>query len=362
MQRLRVVALGMHNRRTLHVDGPQLDADLEHFGCAPEPSGDDTELALSPGERVLGSFFFVHESQTRTADDGRAAKSFEFLHNTFGEFLTADFMTNALLAAAVLSGLLAVAASTGAVRAGVATGSGTLLIVAVIWGACLLLGLPATAAPAITLGAVPVALRALPSILLDVPPGMFIDYERFQRTRWSVRQQLPEPGGPVTMPAVSRLVDESSARLLVGTAVLCGAAALSAPFAVPAFDGDDPIVLGGQIGVLACAVLALLFGARRFSAPALHWLPRIAAVVVLCCVAASLARLGPGGWLVVLCALLLLAGLIAAAAAVPVARGARSLSWSRAADVFEWLAVALSLPAGLLAAGAIELLRGMMAT
>lgn len=100
MQRLRVVALGMHNRRTLHVDGPQLDADLEHFGCAPEPSGEDTELALSPGERVLGSFFFVHESQTRTADDGRAAKSFEFLHNTFGEFLTADFMTNALLAAA----------------------------------------------------------------------------------------------------------------------------------------------------------------------------------------------------------------------------------------------------------------------
>jgi hypothetical protein len=265
-----------------------------------------------------------------------------------------------LIAGAVVAGLLAVAARTGAVRAGVATGSALLLGLAVVWGLALLVGLPPAAAPAIALGAVPLALRALPSTLLDVAPGMFIDYARFQRTRWSVRQQLPEPGGRVTLPAVRRLVDESSSRLLVGTAVLCGAAALSAPAAVPAF-ASDGIVLGGQIGVLACSSLALLFGARRFSSPALHWMPRIAALAVLGTVAAALTRLGDGAWAVVAAAVLLLGGLVAGILAVPVARGARSLSWSRFADLLEWLAVALALPAGLLAAGVIDLMRGMMA-
>ncbi|WP_181373505.1 hypothetical protein, partial [Microbacterium sp. HMWF026] len=60
--------------------------------------------------------------------------------------------------------------------------------------------------------------------------------------------------------------------------------------------------------------------------------------------------------------LLLLGGLGAALLVVPVGRGLRSLGWSRTGDVFEALATALSLPAGLLAAGAIEIARAMMAT
>ena len=49
-----------------------------------------------------------------------------------------------------------------------------------------------------------------------------------------------------------------------------------------------------------------------------------------------------------------------AAAIVPMGRGARSLVWSRVGDVFEWLAVVLALPAGLLAADTIGVLRGVM--
>ncbi len=66
--------------------------------------------------------------------------------------------------------------------------------------------------------------------------------------------------------------------------------------------------------------------------------------------------------LVLVAGLLLLGGLGTALLVVPVGRGLRSLGWSRTGDVFEALATALSLPAGLLAAGAIEIARAMMAT
>ncbi|TPW76744.1 hypothetical protein [Schumannella sp. 10F1B-5-1] len=265
-----------------------------------------------------------------------------------------------LLAAAVTAGLLALFAHSGALRAGSASGTILLLVLAAVWGGTLLAGLPATAAAALTLGLAPVALRILPTTLLDVPPGMFIDYERYQTTRWSVRQQLPEAGVSVGIAAVRGLVDAESARLLVGTAVLCGGAALAAPTAVAAF-ARDGIVLGGQIGLLACTALALILGARRYSARALQWLPRAAALVVIGTAVVAIARLGDAGWVVLVAALALVAGLASGAAAVPISRGARSLAWSRFADVIEGMSVALALPAALLAAGVIDVLRGMMA-
>ncbi|TPW77843.1 hypothetical protein [Schumannella soli] len=264
-----------------------------------------------------------------------------------------------LLAAAVVAGLLALLARSGSMRAGVATGTVLLLVLAGIWGLTLLVGLDATAASALTLGLTPVALRILPTTLLDVPPGMFIDYERYQTTRWSVRQQLPEPGVSVRLAAVRGLVDASSARLLVGTAIVCTAAALGAPTAVSGFSRDG-IVLGGQIGLLVCVALALIFGARRYAVPALQWLPRAAALVVIGTGVVAITRLGDVGWVLLIAAVALGAGVATGAAVIPISRGARSLSWSRFADVLEGMTVALALPAGLLAAGVIDLLRGMM--
>jgi hypothetical protein len=63
-------------------------------------------------------------------------------------------------------------------------------------------------------------------------------------------------------------------------------------------------------------------------------------------------------FLTVLAGAALLLGVAIAAAIVPMGRGARSLVWSRVGDVFEWLAVVLALPAGLLAADTIGVLRG----
>lgn len=48
-------------------------------------------------QAVLGSFFFIHESRSGPDEAGGPA-AFEFLHNTFGEFLAADFILRRVLA------------------------------------------------------------------------------------------------------------------------------------------------------------------------------------------------------------------------------------------------------------------------
>lgn len=265
-----------------------------------------------------------------------------------------------LACAAVLAGLLGLLVRSAAVRAALGTVTLILLALAAVWGLALLLEMPVSAPAAVSLGAVPVALRALPTTLLDVPPGMFIDYRRFQRTRWTVRQAVPADGEPIGARTARDLVDRSSGRLLVGTAMLSLIAAASAPFAVPGFDTPDPIVLAGRIAVLCCAASALLLGARRASAPLLRWMPRAAAVVVIGVAVVAAASVAGSVMLALASALLFLAGVAAAFAVIPAARGFRSLGWSRFGDIVEVLAVVLSLPAGLLAADVLNLLRGMM--
>ena len=94
MQRLGVAALGMYNRRKVHILSPELDDDLSFFKL-------EREVAVRPGralsqaDLLLGSFFFVHKSKAQHssgAEDTHEETAFEFLHNTFGEFLTADFV------------------------------------------------------------------------------------------------------------------------------------------------------------------------------------------------------------------------------------------------------------------------------
>ena len=96
MQRLGAAALGMYNRRKVHILSSELNDDLKFFSL-------ERSLQVSPGGRtlsqadlLLGSFFFVHKSEARTTagveEHHEEAFAFEFLHNTFGEFLTADFI------------------------------------------------------------------------------------------------------------------------------------------------------------------------------------------------------------------------------------------------------------------------------
>ncbi|GIE99371.1 NACHT domain-containing protein [Paractinoplanes rishiriensis] len=100
LNRLGVAAIGMFNRNALHIHRRDLDADIAYFGAEREvvvPAG----AALTQADLLLGSFFFIHESRSRSGDrddrSGGHSAAFEFLHNTFGEFLTADFVVRQVL-------------------------------------------------------------------------------------------------------------------------------------------------------------------------------------------------------------------------------------------------------------------------
>jgi hypothetical protein len=97
MKKLGVAALGMFCRNSFHITSRQLSEDLELFDAETEHR-DSEAKALSKADLLLGSFFFIHKSKARLRGEQPGqydeTMAFEFLHNTFGEFLIADFILN----------------------------------------------------------------------------------------------------------------------------------------------------------------------------------------------------------------------------------------------------------------------------
>ncbi len=95
MQRLGVAALGMYNRRKVHILSHELDDDLAFFKLEREVVSSPGK-SLSQADLLLGSFFFVHKSKAQHSSGAEEmheeTAAFEFLHNTLGEFLSADFI------------------------------------------------------------------------------------------------------------------------------------------------------------------------------------------------------------------------------------------------------------------------------
>jgi hypothetical protein len=90
LQRLAVTAIAMFTRGQQAVTEAELNRDLSvlYPGQATEAGQETGETAsLSPAQRATGRFFFIHKSQARSHDE--LARSYEFLHSTFGEFLVA---------------------------------------------------------------------------------------------------------------------------------------------------------------------------------------------------------------------------------------------------------------------------------
>lgn len=102
VERLGIPAIGMFNRRSLSILESQLNADLRFFNALPVMPSAGEERSLSGAALLLGSFFFVHESKAAAkrsgADGNEVDVAFEFLHNTFGEFLAADFLLRRVMA------------------------------------------------------------------------------------------------------------------------------------------------------------------------------------------------------------------------------------------------------------------------
>ncbi|KAA5532293.1 NACHT domain-containing protein [Taibaiella lutea] len=80
--RLGMIALMMFMNDTTSRDTQKLLEEMCAFGI---------QKSSMQTENVLGGFFFIHENKSTTESDAEKF-NYEFLHKTFGEFLTADFM------------------------------------------------------------------------------------------------------------------------------------------------------------------------------------------------------------------------------------------------------------------------------
>jgi len=92
MSRLGVVAIGMFNRNLLHINTKDLLSDLLTYKVLNEWGEIPKEA-----DNLIRSFFFVHKSITDNENESKKDYAYEFLHNTFGEFLAADFILNYLI-------------------------------------------------------------------------------------------------------------------------------------------------------------------------------------------------------------------------------------------------------------------------
>jgi hypothetical protein len=90
------VAIAMHNRGRDVVTDAELDADLPLLLTAPDRTATEGGRPLTPAQMLVGRFFFVHDSQATTGT-GVIERSYEFLHATFGEFLSARQIVAALV-------------------------------------------------------------------------------------------------------------------------------------------------------------------------------------------------------------------------------------------------------------------------
>lgn len=98
MIKISIVALGMYNRKILYIRSDELEKDLQFILEESDSCNDLKNNELSLSDKLLGSFFFIHKSNsTSTTNRERVLNvAYEFLHNTFGEFLTANYIVGEL--------------------------------------------------------------------------------------------------------------------------------------------------------------------------------------------------------------------------------------------------------------------------
>lgn len=91
--RLSVAAFAMFNRGRQWVTEDELGADL---GALLDDRGtvSGAQAPLTPGQTIVGRFFFVHQAQA--IRDERRLTTCEFLHATFGEYLVARLVAREL--------------------------------------------------------------------------------------------------------------------------------------------------------------------------------------------------------------------------------------------------------------------------
>lgn len=262
--------------------------------------------------------------------------------------------------AALLASLMMVVARAQRVRAA-ATPIVVISVVVAVLGVLspIIAWSPAQVALAVS-GAAVLTLRALPSVLVKVDEGYHIDYGRFMVLRWTVRGRVPQHVSKVQTDQISKLVHNTEARLQTATVLLSVLAGLGFPAAALPISAENAVERVAALVFVVLLVLGMLMTSRRTVAPELRTPPRVATVIGLIVLAIILALGAQGQWIWLVAAVLAAVGAVIAVLSVSLARGNRSLGWSRMGDALDSLAIALVLPAGLLAAGTLELLRGVL--
>ncbi|GID26077.1 NACHT domain-containing protein [Paractinoplanes brasiliensis] len=94
--RLSVVAFAMFHRLRLWVTESELDADLAGLGLTPSRPGrtEAFRTPLTAGQEMIGRFFFIQRAQA--VRDDQTLQTYEFLHATFGEYLVARLVVQAI--------------------------------------------------------------------------------------------------------------------------------------------------------------------------------------------------------------------------------------------------------------------------
>ncbi|MFF6782762.1 NACHT domain-containing protein [Streptomyces sp. NPDC012510] len=105
LHRLSVIAVGMFHRGAQAISGEEADRDLaalrntEAHGLRDQKPQEpqkpqDRPRETGPSQTLFGRFFFMHEAQAVVTEE--RLRSYEFIHATFGEHLTARLIARAL--------------------------------------------------------------------------------------------------------------------------------------------------------------------------------------------------------------------------------------------------------------------------
>lgn len=207
-----------------------------------------------------------------------------------------------------------------------------------------------------------VGLRAVPYLVVKVDDGYHIDYGRFMLVRWTVRGRVPPYLPHVETETIRERMRTIEARLRVAMVYLSALTAVGMWAAAWHLDAASRLERISAAVVIALIGFGVLLVSRKTTARELKVPLRVAAAAGSAG-AAALAGVRSsaiaGNTAVIVAAALLLGGIIAATIAPALARGARSIGWSRMGDIVEAIAIAFVVPAALVSVGTIDILRGV---
>lgn len=94
VRKISIAALGMYNRKALYIRSIELQSDIDFIEQRVEDESELRDAELKESDKRIGSFLFIHKSKSTGLVEKERIKdtAYEFLHNTFAEFLTAYFI------------------------------------------------------------------------------------------------------------------------------------------------------------------------------------------------------------------------------------------------------------------------------